>query len=43
MLKRYILFLKKHPLITAIELFIFWMIYRRIGKKIDYRKIREEW
>ncbi|MBQ1287203.1 MAG: CPBP family intramembrane metalloprotease [Erysipelotrichaceae bacterium] len=32
-----------YAVITAIELFIFWMIYRKIGKKIDYRKIREEW
>ncbi len=32
-----------YRVITMIELFIFWMIYRRIGKQIDYRKIREEW
>ena len=28
---------------TAINLFAFWLIYRKIGKKIDYQKIREEW
>ena len=28
---------------TLIGLFIFWSIYRKIGKKIDYEKIREEW
>lgn len=28
---------------TLIELFIFWRIYRKIGKSIDYQKIREEW
>ncbi|MCR4856396.1 MAG: CPBP family intramembrane metalloprotease [Erysipelotrichaceae bacterium] len=32
-----------YVVITLIELFIFWMIYRKIGKKIDYQKIREEW
>ena len=32
-----------YAVITLIELFIFWLIYRKIGKKIDYRKIREEW
>ncbi len=32
-----------YAVITVIELFIFWMIYRKIGKKIDYQKIREEW
>lgn len=32
-----------YGVITLIELFIFWMIYRKIGKKIDYQKIREEW
>ncbi len=32
-----------YAVITLIELFIFWIIYCRIGKKIDYRKIREEW
>lgn len=28
---------------TLIELFIFWVIWRKIGKKIDYQKIREDW
>ena len=28
---------------TLINLFIFYLIYRKIGKKIDYKKIREEW
>jgi uncharacterized membrane protein YjfL (UPF0719 family) len=32
-----------YVVITLIELVIFWMIYRKIGKKIDYQKIREEW
>ena len=27
----------------VIELLIFWRIYRKIGKEIDYQKIREEW
>lgn len=28
---------------TIINLFIFYLIYRKIGKKIDYQKMREEW
>ena len=32
-----------YVVITVIELLIFWTIYRKIGKKIDYQKIREEW
>ena len=32
-----------YGVITLIELFIFWMIYRKIGKEIDYDKIRKEW
>ena len=28
---------------TLIELFIFWVIWKKIGKKIDYDKIREDW
>ena len=32
-----------YAVITLIELFLFWIIYRKIGKKIDYQKIREEW
>ena len=27
----------------VIELFIFWIIYKKIGKKIDYQDIRENW
>lgn len=32
-----------YAMITVIELFIFLAIYLKIGKKIDYQKIREEW
>ena len=32
-----------YAVITLVELFIFWMIYRKIGKEIDYDKIRKEW
>lgn len=32
-----------YGVITLIELFVFWMIYRKIGKEIDYDKIRKEW
>lgn len=28
---------------TAIELFILWIVWRKIGKKIDYQKMRETW
>jgi uncharacterized membrane protein YjfL (UPF0719 family) len=32
-----------YAIITGIELVIFFFIYRKIGRKIDYQKIREEW
>ena len=28
---------------SVIELFICWRIWVKIGKQIDYQKIREEW
>ncbi len=32
-----------YAVFTLLNLFIFFLIYKKIGKKIDYQKIREEW
>ena len=32
-----------YAVFTVVNLFAFWLIYRKIGKTIDYQKIREEW
>ena len=32
-----------YAVMTVIELFILWRVWRKIGKKIDYQEMRETW
>ena len=32
-----------YAITTAIELLILWIVWRKVGKKIDYQAMRETW